>query len=418
MEGDVVTKRLLQSVFGHLIRRGRLQITWPDRTHSVFAGADGPSAEIAITDSASLRRLALNPALALGEAYMDGGLQPADGDIYAVLDVLLTNINAGGTHPMLRLHQRLRAATRSRRQANDASRARRNVAHHYDLDKDFYRLFLDEDLQYSCAFFPHGDETLEQAQLAKKHLIASKLYLTRRGMSVLDIGCGWGGLALTLAQDYGAEVTGITLSTEQLAVARRRAEQAGLAGQVRFELADYRSLHTKYDRVVSVGMMEHVGVVNYDLFFQCVRRCLVDEGVSLIHHIVRSDGPGSTAAWLQKYIFPGGYSPAFCEVMPSIERSGLLLTDVETLRLHYAQTLRHWRNRFAARRDDIRAMYDERFCRMFEFYLAAAELAFRREREVVMQLQLSPSLTALPPSRDYLFDPQFGHHKTRQLIEA
>jgi len=292
--------------------------------------------------------------------------------------------------------------TRRLRQSNDAAGARRNVARHYNLRYDFYRTFLDQDVQYSCAFFARGDESLDAAQHAKKRLIAAKLYLRHPGMTVLDIGCGWGGMALTLAQQYGAQVTGITLSTEQVEVARRRAREAGLSGRVRFECADYREMNTVFDRVVSVGMMEHVGLPNYGAFFQAVRRCLGTDGVALIHHIVRSDGPGSTAAWLDKYIFPGGYSPALSEVLPAIEQSGLMLTDLETLRLHYAQTLRHWRRRFSANRNDICAMYDERFCRMFEFYLAGAELAFRREREVVVQVQLSPSQTALPSSRDYM----------------
>jgi cyclopropane-fatty-acyl-phospholipid synthase len=399
----VVAKWLLQSVFRRLIAQGRLTLVWPDGTDSVFEGReDGPAAAVRIAGEATLRRIAANPALGFGEAYMDGALQPVGCSIYDALNLVLTNICGGHTHPVLRWHQRIGRVTRRLHQANTAGRARRNVAHHYDLKYDFYRTFLDQDMQYSCAFFPTGNETLEDAQTSKKRLIAAKLRLTQPGMTVLDIGCGWGGLALTLARDYGARVTGITLSTEQLNVARRRAREAGLAGRVRFECADYRDMTTRFDRVVSVGMMEHVGIAHYGAFFRTVRRCLDPQGVALIHHIARSDGPGSTAEWLDKYIFPGGYSPSLSEVLPAIEQSGLMLTDLEVLRLHYAQTIRHWRTRFAARREDICMMYDERFCRMFEFYLAAAELAFRREREVVVQIQLSPSQTSLPPSRDYL----------------
>jgi len=418
MEVALITKSVLQSVFSRLVREGLLRITWPDGTDSVFGAGSGSHAHIRLTSWAAARRLACNPGLAFGEAYMDGTLQPVDGPIFDVLDVLLANFQAGANHPLLRLHNWISALMRWQRERNDATAARRNVAHHYDLDVEFYRLFLDADLQYSCALFPSGDETLEAAQRAKKRLIAGKLHLDRPGLTVLDIGCGWGGLALTLAQEYGSQVTGITLSAEQLAVARVRAEQAGLSDQVQFTGADYRALSQRFDRVVSVGMMEHVGVRNFDAFFRSVSGCLTADGVALIHHIARSDGPGATDRWLQKYIFPGGYSPAFSEVLPAIERSGLMLTDVEILRLHYAQTLRHWRARFAARRDDINAMYDERFCRMFEMYLAGAELAFTRGRQVVVQLQLSPSQTALPPTRDYMLAARGHPAWSRPTVDA
>jgi len=407
-------KILLTSVFNRLVRHGELSVTWPDRTATHFGGAEGPRAAVSITDWRTVRRLALNPGLAFGEAYMDGTLEPDRCDIYDLLDLVLLNINTGGTHPVLRWHQRLLALTRRMRQVNDTGRARKHVAHHYDLDSQLYSLFLDSDQQYSCAYFRRGDETLEEAQRAKKRLIAAKLHLDRPGLTVLDIGCGWGGLALTLATEFDARVTGITLSTEQLALARARADAAGLADQVQFELADYRTVQQRFDRVVSVGMMEHVGIVNYDAFFGIVRNCLTDDGIALIHHIGRSDGPGTTAAWLEKYIFPGGYSPALSEVLPSIERSGLMTTDIEILRLHYARTIQLWRERFASNRDEIRALYDERFCRMFEFYLACAELAFRREREVVFQIQLSPSQTAVPLTRDYMLGKQFFFEKKNQ----
>ncbi len=395
-------KIVLGSVFKHLIRHGELSVTWPDGTTTRFGGAGGSQAGVVIRDWRAVRRLALNPGLAFGEAYMDGTLEPAGCGIYDLLDLVLLNINAGGSHPVLRWHQNLLALTRRLRQVNDAGRARKHVAHHYDLDSQLYSLFLDSDQQYSCAYFRRGDETLEEAQRAKKRLIAAKLCLDRPGLTVLDIGCGWGGLALTLAGEFGARVTGITLSTEQLALARARARAAGVADRVQFELADYRTVRHRFDRVVSVGMMEHVGIVNYDAFFQVVRNCLTEDGIALIHHIGRSNGPGTTAAWLEKYIFPGGYSPALSEVMPSIEGSGMMVTDIEILRLHYARTIELWRERFAANRDEVRALYDERFCRMFEFYLACAELAFRREREVVFQIQLSPSQTSVPPTRDYM----------------
>ena len=394
-------RKLLESIIARLIRHGRLRVQWPDGTTAAYMGEPGPAAALRVTDEAWVRRLALDPAMAFGEAYMAGALQPVGCDIYDVLDVLLLNTTQGASHPAVRLLQRLRDMGEWLGRIAGAAPGR-EVAYHYDLDSRLYSLFLDEDQQYSCAYFERGDETLEEAQRAKKRHIAAKLLLDQPGLSVLDIGCGWGGLALTLAQDYGARVTGITLSTEQLNLARARANAAGLDDRVSFELADYRDMTKCYDRIVSVGMLEHVGEANYGTFYRTVRRCLAPEGVALIHHIGRAAGPGSTSPWLQKYIFPGGYSPALSDVMPDIERSNLIATDIEVLRLHYARTLRLWRERFAQHRDEIRDLYDERFCRMFEFYLAGAELTFRHERHVVFQIQLSPSQTSLPFTRDYM----------------
>ncbi|MGI4799230.1 MAG: class I SAM-dependent methyltransferase, partial [Janthinobacterium lividum] len=247
-----------------------------------------------------------------------------------------------------------------------------------------------------------GDETIDEAQRAKKRHIAAKLLLDRPGLRVLDIGCGWGGMAITLARDYGADVTGITLSTEQLAVARQRAAEAGLSDRVRFELLDYRALTGSFDRIVSIGMFEHVGINHYRGFFDTVRRCLEPDGVALIHAIGRSHGPAATNAWLAKYIFPGGYSPALSEVLPDAERSGLITTDIEILRLHYAKTLSRWRDNLVHHHDAIRALYDDRFLRMMEFYLAGAELAFSRTGHMVWQLQLARRQNAVPLTRDYI----------------
>ena len=243
---------------------------------------------------------------------------------------------------------------------------------------------------------------MEEAQLAKKRHIAAKLCLDRPDLTVLDIGCGWGGLALTLARDHGARVTGITLSREQLTEARSRAAAEGLQDRVSFELLDYRAVDRRFNRIVSVGMFEHVGVNHYRTFFEFVASCLQPDGVALLHAIGRSDGPGFTNPWIAKYIFPGGYCPALSEVLPSVERSGLFATDIEVLRLHYAETLRHWRRRFAANRDAIASLYDERFCRMFEFYLCGAELSFRHEGSMVFQIQMAHDQTAVPLTRDYI----------------
>ncbi len=234
---------------------------------------------------------------------------------------------------------------------------------------------------------------------------------------MLDIGCGWGGMALTLARDYGARVTGITLSVEQLNEARARAEAEGMADRVTFELLDYRSMNRSFDRIVSVGMFEHVGIGHYRGFFDTVKRCLTPDGVALIHAIGRSDGPGSTNPWIAKYIFPGGYSPALSEVLAPLEQSGLIATDIEILRLHYAETLRHWRRRFAANRDTIASMHDERFCRMFDFYLAGSELAFRRQNQINWQLQVVRNQMTLPITRDYMIEAERAAARAVQMAE-
>ncbi|HQT46747.1 MAG TPA: cyclopropane-fatty-acyl-phospholipid synthase family protein [Acidocella sp.] len=356
---------------------------------------------IRVGDAATVRHLALNPGLAFGEAYMTGGVTAVEGTIHDALAVVLDNLNHQNM-PSLALNAGVSRLLRRVFQANDAVRARRNVAHHYDLNGRLYALFLDRDRQYSCAYFQRGDETLEEAQAAKKRHIAAKLKLNRPGLEVLDIGCGWGGTALTLARDYGARVTGITLSEEQLIEARARAQDAGLADRVKFELMDYRAMERQFDRIVSVGMFEHVGVPNYPAYFATLKRCLKPDGVALVHSIGRFSGPDATNPWITKYIFPGGYSPALSEVLAPLERSGLLIADIEILRLHYAKTISHWRRRFAANRDAIAALYDERFCRMFEFYLSASELAFRVSDHMNFQLQIVRDRHTLPLTRDYM----------------
>jgi cyclopropane-fatty-acyl-phospholipid synthase len=393
----------LDKILRHFVVTGRLTVRWPDGRLSAYGDGEGPSASIAIRTNRAIRQLLLNPGLAMGETYMDGSVVPEGCGIYDVLDVMLANNTPGIRQPILRFRTLLRALKKRIDQYNPSARARKNVAHHYDLNGRLYSLFLDRDRQYSCAYFRHGDETLEEAQLAKKHHIAAKLCLDRPDLRVLDIGCGWGGLALTLARDYGAQVTGITLSSEQLAEARNRAIAEGLEDRVRFELMDYRALDQRFDRIVSVGMFEHVGIGHYQTFCDTIARCLLPDGIALVHAIGRGDGPSCTNAWFDKYIFPGGYSPALSEALPAVERSGLVATDIEILRLHYAQTLRHWRWRFAANRDTIASIYDERFCRMFEFYLCGSELAFRRAGHMVFQIQLGARQDAVPMTRDYLY---------------
>jgi cyclopropane-fatty-acyl-phospholipid synthase len=395
-------RRLFDAIFRRLVSTGRLVVHWPDGGATLYGNTEVPRAAFRLRDSATVRRIALDPGMGFGEAYMDGGLEPVGCTIYDVLDVLMINLDAAPPVPMLDGWQAVRRVAR-RAMPHSARRLRRTVTH-YEIDETVYRQFLDRDMQYSCAYFAAGDETLEQAQAEKKRHIAAKLKLDRPGLSVLDIGCGWGGMALTLARDFGARVTGITLAHEQLRVARERAAAEGLADLVSFRLQDYRDVPERFDRVVSVGMLEHVGRDHYAAYFRAVRERLAPDGVALIHCVGRSEGPGETAAWLQKYIFPDGYSPALSELAPYVEKAGLVLTDLEVLRLHYAKTIRLWRERFAARRDSIAAMADERFCRMFEFYLAAVELAFRRQGHVTFQLQLARGIETLPLTRDYMME--------------
>ncbi len=396
--------RLLLHLLESALDHGRLTLIDP-RGHPHRLGPGGPpEVTVRLHDRALPRRLLWQTELAAGEAYMAGRLTVEQGTLRDFLALATGCATALGRTGWQRLLHRIERPLRWLHQFNPLRRARRNVAHHYDLSHEFYALFLDADLQYSCAYFARGDETLEQAQALKKRHIAAKLLLTP-GMRVLDIGCGWGGLALDLARHDGVVVTGLTLSSEQLQWAQSRAQDAGLAEQVQFALRDYREEQGRYDRIVSVGMFEHVGVDHYRHFFRALGRMLATDGVALVHAIGRVDPPGGTNAWTRKYIFPGGYCPALSEVLVAVEKSGLWVTDLEILRLHYAETLRHWFERFQARRERARALYDERFCRMWEFYLASAEMAFRHGRLMVFQLQLAHRPDAVPLTRDYLCQP-------------
>ena len=395
---------MLKRLFDSLLKEGSLTAILPSGREVTY-GSGEPHVAIRLHDWRAVAELALHPDLKLGELYMDGRLTIENGaDVADLLALLMHNLSIAQPAGLHRLSRMLRNATRKIAQFNPAWRAKKNVAHHYDLSGELYDRFLDRDRQYSCAYFARGDETLEEAQIAKKRHIAAKLLLDRPGLKVLDIGCGWGGLALDLARDAGANVLGVTLSEEQIAIARERSEKARLADRCRFELVDYRALSGTYDRIVSVGMFEHVGVPHYAEFFGKVRQLLADDGVMLLHSIGRLDGPGSTNPWIAKYIFPGGYVPSLSELTAAVEKSGLLITDIEILRLHYAKTLGEWRQRFNAQRADIAKIYDERFCRMWEFYLAGSEMAFRHDNEVVFQVQLAKRQETLPLTRDYMLD--------------
>jgi cyclopropane-fatty-acyl-phospholipid synthase len=390
---------LLNKVF----KKGTLTVIWPDGSVGTY-GSGLPKAAIRVHERRTLLAIALRPDLAFGEAYMDGRVTVEEGTIADVLELALSNVRPGSERWITKARARLRTWARPITQFNPMGRSQTNVAHHYDLSRALFDLFLDVDRQYSCAYFAHPTMTLEAAQAAKKRHIAAKLNLDRPGLKVLDIGSGWGGLALDLSRDAEADVLGITLSTEQLSMSNTRAQSSGLAERCRFELADYRSVTGPFDRIVSVGMFEHVGVNHYDAFFSRLRDLLAPDGVALLHTIGRPSGPGATDPWTTKYIFPGGYTPAMSEVLAAIERSGLYVTDVEVLRLHYAETLKEWRSRFLKNRAKAAALYDERFCRMWELYLASAEMSFRYARNVVFQFQLSKRFDTLPLTRDYMLE--------------
>jgi cyclopropane-fatty-acyl-phospholipid synthase len=393
--------RLLRAALERFIRAGNLRVT--TAAGSTFTLGDGTGTPVAIrfTTRAAERGVLLDPEVKFGEAYMDGTVVIEQGSIADVLAVVLDQC-AGGKPPFwARTQWLLRYLYRRLKQFNPPQRARRNVAHHYDLDGQLYALFLDADRQYSCAYFETPDQSLDDAQLAKKRHLAAKLLIVP-GQRMLDIGSGWGGLALYLAELCGAQVTGITLSQEQLAGARVRASEKGLSGKVEFRLQDYRDVADKFDRIVSVGMFEHVGVGFYDAFFRQCHALLDDNGVMMLHSIGRSEGPNVTNPWIEKYIFPGGYIPALSEVLPAVERAGLLVTDIEILRLHYAETLMAWRERFLAHREQVERLYDARFVRMWEFYLAASEMAFREQAMMVFQMQLTKQQGIVPMTRDYI----------------
>ncbi|HEX2592669.1 MAG TPA: cyclopropane-fatty-acyl-phospholipid synthase family protein [Rhizomicrobium sp.] len=393
---------MLAALLKAVVRTGTLTVQRPGSAPLVF-GSGEPRIAIRFHDRRGLYEVGMNPDMKLGELYMDGRLTVEDGSIRDLLDFLMRNLAHSGITPWHKAGRVVRRMLRPFKQFNRAAQSKAHVAHHYDLSDTLYDLFLDKDRQYSCAYFNSPDDTLEEAQIAKKRHIAAKLSLDKTDMTVLDIGSGWGGLSLDIARDTGAKVLGVTLSEEQLAVSRERSAKAGLAQRCRFELTDYRALTGKFDRIVSVGMFEHVGAPYYEAFFAKVRDLLSDDGAMLLHTIGRTDGPGATNAWIAKYIFPGGYVPALSEVLPIIERSGLIVTDIEVLRLHYAETLLAWQQRFAANRAEIAKLYDERFCRMWEFYLAGSEMAFRHDGQVVFQIQLAKKIDTLPMTRDYMY---------------
>jgi len=378
------------------IKFGTLHLHLPDGTHHTF-GQGEPVANWHIQQDQVINRIARDWEFELGETYMQGGWHAGETGLHALLAVLRSNFAVYRPNPWLKPFQRLL------REWNKVARSYRNVSHHYDVPEGVFRRFLDTEMYYSCAYFAHADFTLEQAQQAKARHIARKL-LIKPGNRILDIGCGWGSMAFHLATEYDCEVVGITLSREQLAVAERERERRGLHN-VRFELCDYREHQGAYDRIVSVGMFEHVGRPNYNTYFNTINSLLAPAGVALVHTIGRSGPPGITNPWIHKYIFPGGSNPSLSEITSAIQGSTLRTTDIEVWRLHYAETLQHWYQRFLANREEITAQMDGVFFRMWEFYMASCEAAFRYTDLVVYQVQLTHSHGPVPVTRDYLYRP-------------
>ena len=410
--------RLLRYALSQYIRRGTITFTTADGM--VFTCGDGSGTPVAVrfTTAQTQRRILLNPELALGEAFMDGSFVVEQGSLADVLAIVMDQ--SDDVPDWARLQWWLRYLARRLLQFNARHRARRNVAHHYDLDARLYALFLDADRQYSCAYFDTPDASLDDAQIAKKRHLAAKLLIRPRDR-VLDIGSGWGGLGLYLAEMAEANVTGITLSLEQLQASNARAAERNLARTARFLLQDYRDVAGSFDRIVSVGMFEHVGVAYYEAYFRRCAELMTDDGIMVLHAIGRSSGPDVTSPWITKYIFPGGYIPAMSEVAQAIERAGLLVCDIEILRLHYADTLKAWRERFLARREEAVRLYDERFARMWEFYLACSEMAFRKQNYMVFQVQLAKRQGVVPMTRDYIANEEARlrgrEHKARPRLQ-
>ncbi len=399
---------LFAPLLRRLVKFGTLTVIDPRGGSHSIEGAGGPSVAIRLHDSSVSRGLIRNPALAIGEAYMDGRLTVEQGTLFDFLTILVVNRREAHLGRSSGPAARGRKLLGRMRTHNPVGAARRKVSHHYDLKPELFDLFLDSDRQYSCAYFASDNDDIETAQRRKKTHLAAKLLL-RPGNRVLDIGSGWGGLGLYLAQETDVDVTGVTLSHEQHELSNARAVEAGLSERVRFKLQDYREEAGRYERIVSVGMLEHVGLGHYREFFGKVRDLLTDDGIAVVHTIGRYDTPGPVNPWIARYIFPGTYVPTLSELMPAIEEQNLLVTDIEVLKRHYAKTLRAWRDRFVSNRDRACAMYDERFCRMWEFYLTACEVGFLSKELNVFQIQLAKDLDAVPETRDYIHEFEAAH---------
>ncbi|MEX3008199.1 class I SAM-dependent methyltransferase [Hoeflea sp. TYP-13] len=418
--GFLIVKRILTHIACKLVKTGDLTVTFADGNQLHLGDGTGAPVHLRFNSRKAERAVAFDPNLKIGECYMDGEIAFEEGDIYLLLETIFKNSRENRTRPArwVRLIEHLRRIPAHILDRNTLRRSRSNVKHHYDLSGALYDLFLDPDRQYSCAYYENPSMELEQAQMAKKRHIASKLIMSRERLKVLDIGSGWGGMGLHLARQFNARVTGVTLSDEQFAVSNQRAREDGFAGQVDFRLLDYRKLNQTFDRIVSVGMFEHVGAKHFGTYFDKCAELLDRDGVMLLHTIGQSEPPTPTNPFIKKHIFPGGYIPSLSDIVPSIERSGLVITDIEVLRLHYAETLKAWRTSFLKNWDKARELYDERFCRMWEFYLASSEVAFRWQDLVVFQIQLAHNPQAVPLTRDYMGKDEHAPHRARKASES
>jgi cyclopropane-fatty-acyl-phospholipid synthase len=395
--------KLLSSLLKRFVTKGTMRIYDAEGKLHEFSGAvKEPVITVRIHDKSLYTSLFLSPDVRAGEAYMDGTLTFEDGtDSLKFLEFFLLNRSGLRSHPLQKLLKKSRRKFKRIYQYNPVKRSRKNAAHHYDVSEQIYRLFLDKDMQYSCAYFKSPEDTLEVAQLNKKRIIAAKLQISD-GMKILDIGCGWGGMALYLAQMFDVEVTGISLSAEQIRVARSRARALGLEGRVRFEYCDYREMDRQFDRIVSVGMLEHVGAQHLEEYFTKLRALLKNDGAALVHSIGRMNPPGATNPFIRKYIFPGGYVPSLSEIVPPMERQHLWTADCEIWRKHYHYTLLEWRKRFLEHWDEAVEIADERFCRMWEFYLTATAMSFMHGRMMVFHMLFSKNIHTFPMTRDFI----------------
>ena len=402
-------------LFGILLRRlihvGSIRLIDTNGREQIFGNGDEPCCTLRLHDKSLGTKLAFRPSLSIGEAFMDGGLTIEEGDLFDFLEIVARNLDDLEVNPVISFIGRIRYQLAM---SISSDRAKTNVAHHYDLSRELYNLFLDSDKQYSCGYFLSPDDSLEEAQLNKKRHLAAKLYLNRPGLKILDIGSGWGGLGIYLATESEADVTGITLSNEQHKISNERAGHANRGDRVRFHMHDYREATGQYDRIVSVGMFEHVGRPNYPDYFRKIRNLMRDDGVAVVHSIGFFDQPGPINPFIRKYIFPGAEIPALSEVLAVVERTGLLVTDIEILRLHYAETLRAWRERFLSNWGKVAGLYDERFCRMWLFYLVLCEIGFRHRTMMVFQLQLAKRIDTLPITRDYITDWERAHEPRKR----
>ena len=357
---------------------------------------------IRFLDQKLMQKLLINPDLYFGEAYMNGSLVIENGTLTDFLDLAFKNIGRGNINSYGAVIKKIKGTFGYLTNLNKIIKSKENVAHHYDISEKLYDLFLDKNRQYSCAYFKNDSDTLEQAQSNKIHHIIKKLNI-QPNQKVLDVGSGWGTLALAIAKETNASVTGITLSENQFEYSQNKAKEMNLSNQVDFKLIDYRQLNEKFDRIVSVGMFEHVGRNFYRTYFNKVFQLLNEKGIALIHTIGSSMPPRDPQPWIQKYIFPGGYTPSLSEISKPIEKSGLIVSDIEVLRMHYAHTLRNWKERFLSKKDTVLDMFDEKFFRMWEFYLASCEMAFKWGDQVVFQFQLSKDNSSVPNTRDYIY---------------